>query len=98
MCGSCARSCVCVCLVTGDGLTEAEAAERMGLTTQVRSAIVQERDRRELKAFTRNWVDTAAVRAFVEQELSRDPNCTRSELAHWLNMQQIDFDRLSSGL
>ena len=59
----------------------------------MRELIAQERDSRELKALKQDWVDTAAVRELVEKELSRDPELTRSELAHWLNMQQIDFDR-----
>ena len=81
-------------LVMRDGLTEAQAAGRMGLTTlDVRELIAQECDSRELKALKQNWVDTAAVRELVEKELSRDPELTRSELAHWLNMQQIDLDR-----
>jgi hypothetical protein len=66
----------------------------MGLSaTQVQLLVDQERDQRELKAFTQNWVDTAALRAFVDQELERDPELSRSLVAHWLNMQQIDFDR-----
>jgi hypothetical protein len=77
-----------------EGLAEAEAAEKMGLTAaQVLLLVDQERDHRELKAFRQNWVDTAAVRAFVDQQLDRDPELSRSLVAHWLNMQQIDFDR-----
>jgi hypothetical protein len=77
-----------------DGLTETEAARKMGLSgAQVQFLVDQERDHRELKAFRQNWVDTAAVRAFVDEELERDPELSRSLLAHWLNMQQIDFDR-----
>ncbi len=77
-----------------DGLTEAEAAGRIGLTlARARLLIARERDRRELRALRQNWVDTAAVRELVDKELRRDPELTRSELAHWLNMHQIDFDR-----
>ena len=65
----------------------------MGLTAgQVRALITQERDSRELKALKRDWVETAVVREFVDQELKRNP-ATHSTLAHWLDMDQIDFDR-----
>jgi len=81
-------------LVQAYGIGYAEAAKSMGLSVAgVRLMIAQERDRRELKAFKRDWVETAAVRAFVERELDRDPTVTRSALAHWLDMNQIDFDR-----
>jgi hypothetical protein len=77
-----------------DGIGYAEAAERMGLSVAgLRLMIAQERDRRELKAFRQDSIDTAAVRAFVDRELKRDPELSRSLVAHWLNMQQIDFDR-----
>ena len=33
------------------------------------------------------------MRAFLERELERNPGLTRAELAHYLNMQQIDLDR-----
>ena len=66
----------------------------MGLTAaRVRELVAQERDSRELKALKQDWVQTAAVRAFVDRELERDPELSRSLLAHWLNMEQIDFDR-----
>lgn len=95
MCRSCAQLRVRAWrLVMRDGLTEAEAAGRMGLTiAHARLLLAQEHDSRELKALRQNWVDTAAVRTLVDKELQRDPEVTRSEVAHWLNMRQIDFDR-----
>jgi hypothetical protein len=75
-----------------EGLGERIVARRMGLTTgQVRLLVAQEEDHRELKAFKRDSIDTAAVRAFVDKTL--EPGVTRGELAHWLNMEQIDLDR-----
>jgi hypothetical protein len=73
-------------------LSERQAALRMGLTTaQVRLLVTQEEHYRELKALKRDSIDTAAVRAFVDKTL--EPGVTRGELAHWLNMEQIDLDR-----
>lgn len=81
-------------LVTRDGLTETEAAKRMGTTAaQVRRLIAQEREQQDMKAFKQDSIETATVRAFVDQELERDPELSRSLLAHWLNMQQVDLDR-----
>ena len=89
MCRSCAQLRVRAWrLVMRDGLTEAEAAGRMGLPiAHARLLLAQEHDSRELKALRQNWVDTAAVRTLVDKELQRDPEVTRSEVAHWLNMQ-----------
>jgi hypothetical protein len=81
-------------LVARERLTEAEAAKRMGSTVaQVRLLLAQERDYQELKAFKRDSIETATVRAFVDREFEHDPELSRSLLAHWLNMQQVDLDR-----
>ncbi|MBV9196108.1 MAG: hypothetical protein JO168_18385 [Solirubrobacterales bacterium] len=66
----------------------------MGTTAaQVRRLIAQEREQQDMKAFKQDSIETATVRAFVDQELERDPELSRSLLAHWLNMQQVDLDR-----
>jgi len=66
----------------------------MSLTAgEVQALVAQERDSKELKALKRNWVETAAVRALVDQELKRDPAVTHMTLAYWLDMQPIDLDR-----
>jgi hypothetical protein len=78
-----------------EGLTETQAAKRMGITAgQLRLLISQERDIQELKALKQTWIETASVRAFIDRELERDPELTRRLLAQWLNLQQIDLDRL----
>ena len=66
----------------------------MGATVaQVQLLLTQERDLQELKAFKQNSIETASVRAFVDREFEHDPELSRSLLAHWLNMQQVDLDR-----
>jgi len=78
--------------VVSDGLTEDAAAQRMGVpVARLQQLLAQQRDRDELKALRQNWVETAAVRAFIEQTLG--PEVKRAELAHWLNMEQSDLDR-----
>lgn len=94
-CRSCTQRRLYVCrLVHVDGLTQEEAAERVGVTArQVRVLVGHERDRQELEQFKRDSIATARVRAFLERELERDPELTRAELAHRLRMHQADLDR-----
>jgi hypothetical protein len=71
-----------------------EAAARMQLTPeQVRLLVAQERDRRDLARYRLNMIPTERVRAFLEREQKRDPRLTRAEVAHYLDMKQIDLDR-----
>ena len=81
-------------LVIVEGLSCEEAAARMGLTPeQVRLLVVQERDRQDLARYRLNMIPTARVRAFLEREQLRDPRLTRAEVAHYLDMKQIDLER-----
>jgi DNA-binding transcriptional regulator LsrR (DeoR family) len=81
-------------LVDVEQLTVEVVAERMGLAVPVvRSFVAEERDRRDLRRYKRDSIPTARVRAFLERELERDPGLTRAEVAHWMNMLQVDFDR-----
>jgi hypothetical protein len=81
-------------LVTVEGLSYGEAAARMRLTPeQVRLLVAQERDRQDLAHYRLNVVPTERVRAFLEREQKRDPRLTRAEVAHYLDMKQIDLDR-----
>jgi hypothetical protein len=59
----------------------------------VRSFVAEERDRRDLRRYKIDSIPTTRVRAFLERELERDPELTRAEVAHWMNMRQADFDR-----
>jgi hypothetical protein len=81
-------------LVDVEQLTVEVVAERMGLAVPaVRSLVAEERDRRDLRRYKLDSIPTARVRAFLERELERDPELTRAEVAHWMNMRQADFDR-----
>ena len=81
-------------LVTVTGLSHEETAMRMRLTPErVRMLVEQERDRRDLARYRLNMIPTERVRAFLERELQRDPRLTRAEVAHYLDMKQIDLDR-----
>lgn len=81
-------------LVEVERLTVEQVSERMGLANAaVRALIAEERDRRDLRRCKLDSIPTARVRAFLERELARDPELTRAEVAHWLNMRQADFDR-----
>ena len=81
-------------VVTVEGLSYEEAAARMRLTPeQVRLLVSQERDRQDLARYRLNVIPTERVRAFLEREQQRDPRLTRAELAHYLDMKQIDLDR-----
>jgi hypothetical protein len=81
-------------LVIVEGLSCDEAAARMQLTPeQVHLLVVRERDRQDLARYRLNMIPTERVRAFLEREQKRDPRLTRAEVAHYLDMKQIDLDR-----
>jgi hypothetical protein len=81
-------------LVDVEQLTVELVAERMELPVRVvRSFVAEERDRRDLRRYKIDSIPTTRVRAFLERELERDPELTRAEVAHWMNMRQADFDR-----
>jgi hypothetical protein len=81
-------------LVDVEGLTVEQVAERMRLAVPaVRGLVAEERDRRDLRRFKLDSIPTARVRAFLERELAHEPELTRAEVAHWMNMRQADFDR-----
>lgn len=81
-------------LVTIQGLSYEDAAVRMRLTPeQMRVLVVQERDRQDLARYRLNMIPTERVRAFLEREQKRDPRLTRAEVAHYLDMKQIDLER-----
>jgi hypothetical protein len=81
-------------LITVEGLSWEDAAARMRLTPErVRVLVAQERDRQDLARYRLNMIPTERVRAFLEREQGRDPTLTRAEVAHYLDMKQIDLDR-----
>ena len=81
-------------LVTTQGLSYEEVAARMRLTLEeVRLLVAQERDRQDLARYRLNMIPAERVRAFLEHELARTPGLNRAEVAHYLDMKQIDLDR-----
>jgi hypothetical protein len=80
-------------LVDREGRTLEQAAAIMSLpVAQVAMLVRHERDRLDLARYRINSIPTARVRAFLRQEMQRDPTLTRAEIAHRMNMRQIDFD------
>ena len=70
------------------------AAARMRLTpAQVRLLVLRERDHQDLQRFKLDLIPTERVRALIDRELARDPFLSRAELAVWMEMPQIEFDR-----
>ena len=66
----------------------------MRLTSgQVRLLVFRERDYQDLRRFKLDLIPTERVRALIDRELERDPLLSRAELAVWMDMHQIDFDR-----
>lgn len=81
-------------LVDVEGMSEAGAAARMGLTAAaVRALVAHERDRRDVHRFKLDSIPTARVRAFLERELGREPELTRAEVARRMEIDPADFDR-----
>ena len=81
-------------LVEQRGLSYERAAARMRLTSgQVRLLVFRERDYQDLRRFKLDLIPTERVRVLIDRELERDPFLSRAELAVWVNMHQIDFDR-----
>jgi len=81
-------------LVEQCGFSYERTAERMRLTpAQVRLLVFRERDYQDLKRFRLDLIPTERVRALIDRELERDSLLSRAELAVWLDMPQIEFDR-----
>ena len=81
-------------LVEQRGLSYERAGARMRLSPgQVRLLVFRERDHQELKRFKLDLIPTERVRALIDGELEREPLLSRAELAVWVDMHQIDFDR-----
>ena len=60
---------------------------------QVRLLVFRERDYQDLRRFKLDLIPTERVRVLIDSELERDPFLSRAELAVWVDMHQIDFDR-----
>ena len=74
------------------------AAERMGAApNRVRDLVAQEAERRELRSLRCDSIPVQLTRSVIEAALNRDPELTVSEIAHWLDMHQSDFERAFLG-
>jgi hypothetical protein len=60
---------------------------------QVRLLVFRERDHQDLQRFKLDLIPTECVRALIDRELQSDPFLSRAELAVWMEMPQIEFDR-----
>ena len=70
----------------------------MGLAPERVHALVQEeRHRRDLGSLRCDSIPVELTRSVVEQALARDPDLSISDLAHWLEMAQADFERAFIG-
>jgi hypothetical protein len=85
-------------LVQERGETIESAAIIMGLApARVSELVAQEDDRRELANFRCDSIPVQLTRAVIAEALARDPELTIGEIAHWLDMRQIDFERAFLG-
>ncbi len=85
-------------LVKERGQTIESAAGEMGLpAARVGELVAAEDDRRELASFKCDSVPVHLTRAVIAEAMARDPDLTVGELAQWLDMRQIDFERAFLG-
>jgi hypothetical protein len=77
-------------------------AEAVGLIMQlaperVRELVDEEADRRELASFKCDSISVDLTRDVIAQALARDPDLRIADIASWLDMHQIDFERAFFG-
>ncbi len=74
------------------------AAIIMGLArARVSELVAQEDDRRELANFKCDSIPVHFTRVVIAEALARDPDLTLADIAAWLDMRQIDFERAFLG-
>jgi hypothetical protein len=64
---------------------------------RVRELVAEERDRRELASLRCDSIPVQWTKSVIADALARDPDLTIGEIAHWLDMQQADFERAFLG-
>jgi hypothetical protein len=85
-------------LVTEQGQPFETAGQIMGLEPdRVRELVAEESDQRELHSLRCNSIPVQRTQSVIAQALSRDPDLTIGEIAHWLDMAQADFERAFLG-
>ncbi|MHB8695472.1 MAG: hypothetical protein ACYDHH_29975 [Solirubrobacteraceae bacterium] len=84
--------------MTERGETFEEAGRIMGLEpAMVRELVAEESDRRELNRLRCDSIPVQRTQSVIAEALARDPGLTISEIAHWLDMHQADFERAFLG-
>lgn len=105
-CSACGRTCPsCVqrrrrawSLVNEGGETFESAARMMKLAPQRLCELVEEEaDRRDLASFRCDSIPVHLTRGVIADALVRDPDLTLADIAAWLDMRQIDFERMFLG-
>ena len=59
--------------------------------------VADEEDRRELRSLRCDSIPVQLTRSVIAEVLERDPDLTIGEIAHWLDMRQVDFERAFLG-
>lgn len=85
-------------LINEYGESVESAARIMKLTPErLRALVEEEADRRELQRFKCDSIPVALTRPVIEEALTRDPELTPADIARWLAMRQVDFERAFLG-
>lgn len=85
-------------LVAERGESEETVARDMDLPVQVvQDLVVEEADRRELRSLRCDSIPVDLTRAAIAEALRRDPDLTIAQIARWLDMPQVDFERAYQG-
>jgi hypothetical protein len=59
--------------------------------------VEEEADRRELRSFKCDSIPVALTRAVIDEALACDPDLTLADIARWVDMRQVDFERAFLG-
>jgi hypothetical protein len=59
--------------------------------------VEEEADRRELRSFKCDSIPVALTRAVIDEALACDPDLTLADIARWVEMRQVDFERAFLG-
>ena len=80
------------------GETFESAGAIMGLASvQVERMVAAEADRRELRSLRCDSVPVQLTRRVIADALARDPDLAVADIARWLDMRQVDFERAYLG-
>lgn len=85
-------------LVIEQGESLDTAARILGVEqNRVQELVAAERDRRELRSLRCDSIPVDRTRAAIADALARDLDRTIADIAGWLEMQQVDFERAFLG-